>query len=111
MIKSQSKALVKYQAKTIKKYAVIDKKAKFNSVLSLHKENDKTVIDLLEKVKSAGSSINGYILGLIKKDQIRNGVEDLNIKTHIQSLRQSDLFFSFNAYIKKLILGDQANNN
>ena len=111
MIKSQSKALVKYQAKTIKKYSLKDNFSDFHAVLSLHKENDKDVIDLLEKVKSAGSSVNGYILGLIKADQFRNGVEDLNIKIFIQSLRQSDLFFSFNAYIKKLILEDQANVN
>ena len=111
MIKSQSKALVKYQAKTINKYSLKDHNSDFHAVLSLHKENDKDVIDLLEKVKSAGSSVNGYILGLIKADQFRNGVEDLNIKIFIQSLRQSDLFFSFNAYIKKLILEDQANVN
>lgn len=107
MKKSLSKALVRYQSKTINKYSLKDNSADFHAVLSLHKENDKTVIDILEKVKSAGSSVNGYIIGLIKKDQIRKGVEDLNIKTYIQSLRQSDLFFSFNAYIKNLILEDQ----
>ena len=109
MKKSRSKSIAKYQAKTIKKYSLKDNFSDFHAVLSLHKENDKTVIDILEKVKSAGSSINRYIIGLIKKDQIRKGVEDLNIKTYIQSLRQSDLFFSFNAYIKKLILEDQKN--
>ena len=107
MKKSRSKSLVKYQSKTIKKYALIDRSSDYHAVLSLHKENDKTVIDILEKVKSAGSSVNGYIIGLIKADQARNSSSDLNIKMYIQSLRQSDLFFSFNAYIKKLILEDQ----
>ena len=109
MLPSRSKSIAKYQAKTINKYSLKDNFSDFHAVLSLHKENDKAVIDILEKVKSAGSSINGYILGLIRADQFRKGVEDLNIKTYIQSLRQSDLFFSFNAYIKKLILEDQKN--
>ena len=87
MKKSRSKSIAKYQAKTIKKYSLKDNFSDFHAVLSLHKENDKTVIDILEKVKSAGSSINRYVIGLIKKDQIRKGVEDLNIKIFIQSLR------------------------
>lgn len=109
MNKSLSKALVKYQSKMINKYSLKDNSADFHAVLSLHKENDKAVINLLEKVKSAGSSINGYIIALIKADQARNSSSNLNIKMYIQSLRQSDLFFSFNAYIKKLILEDQKN--